>query len=190
LSDRISNDETFRLEISPGLSRDLPIRSLEGHHQSIASFVMLGDVELNERCASLLVDKLKDQDLLESFDILVTLEAKGITLAHEMAKLLNQPRFIVIRKSFKKYMKDALEVPSTSITSGDGQKIILDGVDIERIRGRRVCLVEDVIATGGSILAACELIEKAGAQVTVITSVLLKGRFSDSRMIYLKAPEM
>jgi adenine phosphoribosyltransferase len=87
-------------------------------------------------------------------------------------------------------MYSPLEVPVKSITSDDGQSLILDGRDAERVRGKRVCLVEDVIATGGSVLAAEELLKKAGAQLTVISCVLLKGDMKDPRLIYLKRPAM
>lgn len=182
--------ETFRLELGPDLSRDLPIIKLRGSDHKIASFVMLGDVELNKKCAAYLVDKMRQENLLEKFDYLVTLEAKGITLAHEVADLLNYPRFVVIRKTAKKYMQAPLMAPSESITSGGNQTIVLDGLDIERIRGKKICLVEDVIATGGSVEAACNLLSAVGAEVTVIAAVLLKGTFDDPRLIYLAAPEM
>lgn len=182
--------DTFHLELGPNLSRDLPIIKLRGSKQKIASFVMLGDVDLNKKCAACLVDKMREANLLEKFDYLVTLEAKGITLAHEVADLLNYPRFVVIRKTAKKYMQRPLMVPSESITSGGNQTIVLDGPDIDRLRGKRVLLVEDVIATGGSVEAACNLISAVGAEVTVIASVLLKGNFDDPRLIYLAAPEM
>jgi adenine phosphoribosyltransferase len=186
----VKTAETFRLDLGQGLSRDLPVIRLRGSDKAIASFVMLGDVELNKRCASLLVDRMKKENLLERFNYIVTLEAKGITLAHEVADLLGHPRYVVIRKTVKKYMQTPLMVPSESITSGGNQTIVLDGLDIERLRGKKVCLVEDVIATGGSVEAACNLLSAVGAEVTVIAAVLLKGTFSDPRLIYLAAPPM
>ena len=186
----MKKQETWKLELSPDLSRELPVRTLRGSDKQIASFVMLGDVELNKKCAALLVDKMKDQGLLEQFEYLVTLEAKGITLAHEVAHLLDYPRFVVIRKTAKKYMQAPLMAPCESITSGGNQTLVLDGIDIERIRGKKVCLVEDVIATGGSIESACNLLTAVGAEVTVIAAVLLKGDFEDERLIYIKKPEM
>ena len=182
--------KTFRLDLGPDLSRDLPIITLRGRDKQIASFVMLGDVELNKKCAAYLVEKMRKQGLLEKFDYLVTIEAKGITLAHEVAALLNYNRFVVIRKTAKKYMQRPLMVPSESITSGGNQTIVLDGLDIDRLRGKRVCLVEDVIATGGSVEAACNLINAVGAEVAVIAAVLLKGDFDDPRLVYLASPEM
>lgn len=183
-------EQLFRLELGQGVYRDLPIRILEGSGQKIASFVMLGDVQLNKECASLLVEKMSIDGDIEKFDYIVTLEAKGITLAHEIAATLNHPRYVVIRKTYKKYMQKPVMVPSQSITSGDGQVLVLDGIDIERIRGKNICLVEDVIATGGSVDAACHLIEAVGGEVTVIAAVLLKGSYNDPRLTYLAAPEL
>ncbi|RLI03698.1 adenine phosphoribosyltransferase, partial [Candidatus Bathyarchaeota archaeon] len=75
-----------------------------------------------------------------------------------------------------------------SITSFGEQTLVLNGIDAERIKGKRVLITEDVIATGGSVRAACKLIEKAGGEVTVIASVLLKGDFDDPRLVYYHQP--
>lgn len=186
----MTDPKTFRLNLGPDLVRDLPIITLRGRKKKIASFVMLGDVALNKQCAAYLVEKMRENNLIETFDYLVTLEAKGITLTHEVADLLGYDRFVVIRKTPKKYMQRPLMAPSESITSGGNQTLVLDGPDIDRLRGKKVCLVEDVIATGGSVESACHLISAIGAEVTVIAAVLLKGDFDDPRLIYLAAPEM
>jgi len=81
--------ETFLLKLAPDLERELPLVTLTGTDHQIASFVMLGDVELNAKCAKLLVDQMKQRGLLDKFDMLVALEAKGIALAHECAHLLD-----------------------------------------------------------------------------------------------------
>jgi len=182
--------ETFLLRLDAGLERELPIVTLAGTNKRIASFVMLGDVELNEKCAQLLVDRFRVARLLEKFDMLVALEAKGIALVHETARKLGYPFFVVVRKNVKNYMVRPLMVPVSSITSSGLQTLVLDGWDAERLRGHRVCLIEDVIATGGSIQAACDLVRYSGAEVTVIATVLLKGGFSDPRLVYLQKSPM
>jgi adenine phosphoribosyltransferase len=180
--------ETFLLKLAPDLERELPIVHLSGTDKHIASFVMLGDVELNAKCAELLVEKMRTKGLLEDFDMLVALEAKGIALTHECAHILNFPYYVVIRKSVKKYMLSPITEPVESITSFGEQTLVLNGIDAERIQGKKICIVEDVIATGGSVRAACNLIEKAGAEVTVIATVLLKGDFEDPRLLYHHKP--
>jgi adenine phosphoribosyltransferase len=179
-------ERTHLLRLQPGLERELPMVTLAGTTKRVASFVMLGDVELNVKCAAMLVERFKAERLLEKFDMLVALEAKGIALVHETARQLGHPFFVVVRKTVKKYMTKPLMVPVTSITSAGEQTLVLDGRDAERLRGHRVCMIEDVIATGGSVLAACDLIHYAGAEVTVIATVLLKGDFQDPRLVYLQ----
>jgi len=85
-------------------------------------------------------------------------------------------------------MLEPITVPVESITSFGEQTLVLNGIDAERIKGKRVLITEDVIATGGSVRAACKLIEKAGGEVTVIASVLLKGDFDDPRLVYYHQP--
>ena len=181
-------EETFLLQIGPGLVRELPIVTHIGTNKRVASFVMLGDVELSEKCAQLLVEKFRAEALMERFDMLVALEAKGIALVHVTARILGHPLFVVVRKTVKRYMVNPLMVPVTSITSTGEQTLVLDGRDADLIKGHRVCLIEDVIATGGSVAAACDLIKYAGAEVTVIATVLLKGDFTDPRLVYLQKP--
>ena len=183
-------EETFTLRLAADLERELPIITLQGTNHRVASFVMLGDVELNEKCAQMLVERFRSEHLLEKFNLLVAIEAKGITLVHETARALGHPYFVVIRKSVKRYMLNPMIVPVTSITSPGTQTLVLDGRDVGRIKGRRVCLVEDVIATGGSVQAACDLVQLAGGEVTVIATVLLKGDFKDPRLVYLYRPPM
>ena len=183
-------EEKFLLEIAPGLVRELPVVAHHGTNRRVASFVMLGDVELNEKCAQLLVERFRADRLMDRFDMLVALEAKGIALVHVTARILGHPLFVVIRKSVKRYMVNPLMVPVTSITSAGDQTLVLDGRDADLIRGYRVCLIEDVIATGGSVTAACDLIRYAGAEVAVIATVLLKGDFSDPRLVYLQKPPL
>ncbi len=185
-----SKRETFTLKLSSDLERDLPVITLPDSHKTIASFVMLGDVELNAKCAKLLLDEIRSRGLLQEFDMLTAIEAKGIALTHECARLLGLPYYVVIRKTVKKYMVDPITVPVESITSYGEQTLVLNGMDAERIKGKRICIMEDVIATGGSIRAACELIERAGARVTLIATVLLKGQFEDPRLIYYLKPPM
>jgi adenine phosphoribosyltransferase len=182
--------ESFLLKLAPDLERELPIVTLSGTDKTIASFVMLGDVELNNKCAKLLLEKIQSKGLMDAFDMVVAIEAKGIALTHEVAHMLNLPYYVVIRKTVKKYMVQPITVPVESITSFGQQTIVLNGMDAERIQGKRVCIIEDVIATGGSIRAACKLIEKAGGEVTVIATVLVKGDFDDPRLVYYHKPPM
>ncbi|MBI5562817.1 MAG: adenine phosphoribosyltransferase [Deltaproteobacteria bacterium] len=136
----------------------------------IASFVMLGDVALIEHCAELLCRKVSPD-----YDVIAVPEAKAIPLAHSMARLCGRADYCVMRKSVKSYMSGELSVPVDSITTGRRQRLYLDGADAERIKGRRVLLVDDVISTGGTLAACAGLIEAAGGRLHQAASALMEG---------------
>lgn len=169
------------------LERRLPIVKID-KNTWIASFVMLGDVELVEHCASILVRKLKP-----GFDIIVVPEAKAVPLAHSIARKMSRPPdymdYCVIRKSRKAYFGETISVPVKSITTKKEQKLYLNREDAEEIRGKRICLIDDVISTGGTIRACSDLIKKAGGTVHQIATVLLEGDLSVKKftgpLIYL-----
>jgi len=149
-----------------GVKRKLPYVKIKDD-LALASFVCLSDTELVCACAPELVKRLP-----ENVDYLMTAEAKGISLVQEMTRLMGKKEFIVARKSRKPYMQDPLECTVYSITTQAKQTLYLNGSDAEKIRGKRVALVDDVIATGDSIRAAEELAVKAGAEVVARAAIL------------------
>ncbi|WP_130863439.1 phosphoribosyltransferase family protein [Bacilliculturomica massiliensis] len=151
-----------------GVKRELPVVALN-ESLSVASFVILGDCELVCAAAKELSGMVPEADWI------VTAEAKGIPLAHELARCLNMKRYIVARKSVKPYMRDPLEISVNSITTQKEQKLCLDGADAAAVCGKRVLLVDDVISTGESIEAISMLVKQAGGQVVGKVSILTEG---------------
>ena len=82
-----------------GLERDLPICPVN-ENLSIAGFVIFGDPELTVACARDLLKKAPE------YDYILTAEAKGIPLAHEMARQHGDARYVLARKGAKLYMRD------------------------------------------------------------------------------------
>ena len=134
-------EKTYELRIA-GLTRQLKLHRVS-EHLSIAGFIMLGDTELVEACARELVKKLP-----QGIDYLVCPEAKAIPLAHAMARIMGID-YIVIRKSVKVYMDDPLIVDVKSITTAARQQLIMDRSDVQKLSGKRVAIVDDVVSTGG-----------------------------------------
>lgn len=173
---------TYSLTVA-GCHRVLPLCPLNDE-LNIAGFVIFGDVELTCACAGELL-KLVDEN---EYDYMVAPEAKAIPLIHEMARQSGRNEYIILRKGKKAYMQHAFEVEDHSITTAGTQKLFMDGVDADKIRGKRVILIDDVISTGGSIAAAEELVTQAGAVVAARLSILAEGKAKDRTDIrFLKA---
>lgn len=175
-------DEFYTLHVA-GLKRRLPkIKIADG--LAIASFVMLGDTELVEKTAHALYEHPAFPRY--EVDVLVCPEAKAIPLAHAIANLL-QVNYIVARKSLKSYMKNPVVEKVKSITTADEQLLVLDGADVEKIRGRNVCIIDDVVSTGGSIKALESLLVKTGCKVVAKAAVLLEDAgYASGDLVYLE----
>lgn len=164
---------SLSLEIA-GVHRVLPIVEL-APGQWIASFVMLGDTELVEKCGRALAELLREWQL----DCLMVPDGRGLPLAHVIAAALSADEtympYIVARKGIKSYMREPLSSAVTTVTTVGQQLLVLDGADAERIRGSRVCVIDDLISTGGTTRAVVDLATSAGANVCCIAAVLLEG---------------
>ena len=157
----------YRMKVA-GLDRDLPICPVNDKLY-IAGFVIFGDQELTVACARDLLAKAPE------YDYIVTAEAKGIPLAHEMARQHGDAKYILARKAPKLYMRDVFSVTVNSITTAKEQTLYLDGADAALMQGKKILLVDDVISTGESLRALETLAEAAGAQVCGRMAVLAEG---------------
>ena len=163
--------KNYQMELC-GVQRTLPFIPISDD-MAFASFVVLGDTELVSACAPVLAEKIGPVDAV------VTAEAKGIALAYEISRLLGLKEFIVARKSQKSYMRDVVSASVHSITTAGEQHLYLDGVDADKIRGKHVCLLDDVISTGESLHALEALVKNAGAQVVKQAALLAEGDAAD-----------
>ena len=157
----------YRMNIA-GLDRDLPICPLN-ENLMIAGFVIFGDPELTTACAEELLKKAPE------YDYLISAEAKGIPLVHEMARLAGNQKYFLARKAPKLYMTGVFEVVVKSITTEKVQKLYLDKADAEMMKGKRILIVDDVISTGESLRAVEELVKLAGGEICGRMSILAEG---------------
>ncbi|NPA30697.1 MAG: adenine phosphoribosyltransferase [Chloroflexi bacterium] len=163
--------ETYPVDIA-GVHRELPLFQIKPGLR-IAVLNILGDTELVEAAADALADKLRASGL--DFDLLVTAEAKSIPLIHALAVRLNQPHYVVLRKTYKPYMGEAISAETLSITTGKPQTLYLDEKDRELVQGKRVVLVDDVISTGSTLQGMRLVMDKAGAQVVGEAAIFTEG---------------
>jgi len=163
-----------------GLKRELTLCPLNDKLY-IGAFVIFGDPELTTASAEALLKAAPECDYF------MAPEAKAIPLIHEMARLAGNRRYILARKASKLYMSNIFSVSVNSITTNKQQTLYLDGADAERIKGKRVILIDDVISTGESLRALEHLAAEAGAEVVARMSILAEGDAADRKdIIYLE----
>lgn len=166
----------YKMNIA-GLDRQLPICRVTDDLY-IAGFVIFGDPELTTACAKKLLANAPE------FDYMITAEAKGIPLIHEMARLNGNQRYMLARKGPKLYMTNILSSSVKSITTEKVQTLYLDGADAELMKGKKILVVDDVISTGESLLALEKLITDAGGIVAGRMAILAEGDAIDRDDIY------
>ena len=169
----------FDFEIM-GLKRKLPYVQV-GENLALASFVVLSDTELIQTVAPELLKRLPE------VDVLMTAEAKGICLTYELSRLMGMKDFVVARKSRKPYMQNPVSHSVRSVTTQKEQHLWLDGCEAEKLKGKRVALIDDVIATGESLEALETLAKSAGANIVARAAILAElESVHRTDIIYLK----
>lgn len=151
-----------------GCERNLPLCPLN-EELMIGAFVIFGDQELTVACAKALLE------IAPEYDYLITAEAKGIPLIHEMARQNDDKKYFLARKNPKLYMTGVFEVNVRSITTAKEQKLYLDTADAELMKGKKILIVDDVISTGESLYAIEQLVEKAGGIICGKLAILAEG---------------
>lgn len=152
------------------------IRVVEDFPKAGISFkditTLLSDGEAYALAIDACIEMLKDVE----YDVIVGPEARGFLLGAPMS-VLTKKGFVPIRKPGKlpyetikhqyelEYGVDTLEVHKDAIKAGD-----------------RVLIVDDLLATGGTAKAACELIEKLGGKVVGL-AFLMELNFLNGREV-------
>lgn len=163
-----------------GLQRNLPLCRVTDDLY-IGAFVIFGDAPLTVACAAELLERAPE------YDYLITAEAKGIPLIHEMARQHGDETYFLARKNTKLYMTSVFDVTVRSITTDREQHLYLDGADAEKMKGKRILIVDDVVSTGESLAAIEALVNKAGGVICGRMTILAEGAAQDrDDLIYLE----
>jgi adenine phosphoribosyltransferase len=105
-------------------------------------------------------------------EVVVSVATMGIPLAIEVTRALGLDDYLILQKTPKIHLQDALSEPVTSITTGSPQKLLFDRARVSVVAGRRVAVVDDVISTGASVRAALNILRRVGAEPVVIGAML------------------
>ncbi len=162
-----------------GLTRQFPLFEV-APGVKIAVFNMLGDTYVVKAAATALAERLKEVPA----EVLVTAEAKSIPLIYEMSALMGLP-YVVLRKTYKSYMGEALVAETVSITTGKKQQLFLDEKDQRLIGNKQVIIVDDVVSTGSTLKGMKELVAKADGRISKIAAVFTEGNADWSEVVAL-----
>lgn len=116
---------------------------------------LLANAEATLFCLEQLVALTED----EKIDKVVGIESRGFLFGTLLAKELNAG-FVPIRKGGK-LPHDTLKQPYALEYGMDALEIHEDAIQ----KGDKVLLHDDILATGGTARAACQLIEKLGGEI-------------------------
>ncbi|PIT87498.1 MAG: adenine phosphoribosyltransferase [Candidatus Magasanikbacteria bacterium CG10_big_fil_rev_8_21_14_0_10_40_10] len=108
-----------------------------------------------QKTIDLLAERYKDFD----FDLVVGIESRGFILGSALAYKLGKG-FVPARKKGK--------LPAETVSQEYALEYGLDQVEIHQDAiksGQKVLLADDLIATGGTALASCNLIKQLGGEV-------------------------
>ncbi|MDG6926472.1 MAG: phosphoribosyltransferase [Nitrososphaerota archaeon] len=179
---RYSGQKSYSVRFD-GVRRELPIVSVSpGLWIASDAELILGDTEFISKVAELLGRKLGRRRI----DLILTAEAKSIALAYELSKRLGHSRFVVARKSLKTYMGDHVSQKLRSITTEKDQELVLTKDELSNLAGKRICLLDDVVSTGGTLSALEMLVAKADATVACRAAIWKEGDwYSASDFVYL-----
>lgn len=112
-----------------------------------------------------IVTKFSHHAAVRDADIIAGIEARGFILGAAVATLTGAG-FLMLRKSGK------LPAPAASSTYGlEYGTDSLEAPDID-LAGKKVAIIDDVLATGGTALAAAILVSRLGGEVTTAAFLL------------------
>jgi adenine phosphoribosyltransferase len=164
----MTHPETYRIQIQD-VTRDLRLFEVAPGVR-IAILNILGDTELVQAASSALKEHLSALQ----FSAFITAAAKSIPLAHQLSVDMGKP-YIVLRKSYKSYMGEAIKAETESITTGDKQVLYLDEKDRALVEGQSIVIVDDVISTGSTLNGMRQIIQNAGGDVAAEAAIFTEG---------------
>ncbi len=172
-------EKTHRVQIGR-VVRHLPVERPPGKPFQVAVFDMLGDHEVAKAAGTELVRRIPS-----GVQVLIMPNGKAQALLHVMGDQAQLPT-VVARKETRFYMRDVVSVGGVqSMTTEQIQEYHLNGVDAERLRGKKVAFVDDVVSTRGSLRSLEELLRKVGAELVAVMAVFTEGDVEHEDVIHL-----
>lgn len=164
-------DQVWNVDVA-GYPVDLPIVAIKPDFAISLMMVIDLGVKFGEHAGAKLAEKLAPLKP----DVVVGAATLGIPVAIEVTRALGLDDYVILQKSPKIHLGDALVQSITSITSKGEQRLMLDRRAVPLLKGKRVVVVDDVVASGSSIKGSADLVRKAGGDVVGIGVILTEAR--------------
>jgi adenine/guanine phosphoribosyltransferase-like PRPP-binding protein len=150
---------------------ELPIVALDDE----LAIALLISVDLGVDFCATAADELAA--LLEGLDVevVVSIATMGIPVALEVTRRLGLDQYVILHKTPKIHLRDAIAEPVRSITTAVEQRLLLDRRRVPVVAGRRVALIDDVVSTGASAAAALRLLRSVGAVPVAVGAIATEG---------------
>jgi adenine phosphoribosyltransferase len=169
-----------------GLKRKLPISYLSPKLK-IANFNILGDVEFTEKAGEVFEKKLREAHILP--DYFVGAEVKVVPLIHNLALRFNHKYYVILRKSIKGYMHNPIVQYPWKGAPHHTKKLVLSSSDAEKLRGKKVVILNDVVSTGATMKMLKSMMKKIEADVVCECAIFKQGdRYIDPFMYIAELP--
>lgn len=159
--------ETWSVDVA-GLKVDLPIVPIK---PDFAISLMM-NIDMGVRFGAHVGTSLAARLAPLKPDIVVGTATLGIPVAIEVTRALGLDRYVVLQKSPKIHLGDALIQTISSITSKGEQRLLLDRQSLPLIAGKRVVVVDDVIASGSSLAGSLSLVRQANGNIVGLGIIL------------------
>lgn len=131
-----------------------------------------------ERAAAELVERLGDLGI----EVVVSVATMGIPVALEVTRHLGLDQYVILHKTPKIHLADAIAEPVRSITTAVDQRLLLDRRRIPVVEGRRVALIDDVVSSGASAAAALRLLRGVGALPVAVGAIVTEGHLWEAAL--------
>ena len=162
--------KVYHVQLSPDFGVDLDMLDI-GDQFNIYSFDMTGEAKWNRVAAAELKKKLEAY----AFDGFVTVQTKSCGLAQAISSEFGFDRYLELRKSRKSFMVEPKGISVQSITTHGKQELWIGKEKYRHFQGKRLCFLDDVVSTGGTVDAVLELAKEIGVEICVIACVLTEG---------------
>jgi adenine/guanine phosphoribosyltransferase-like PRPP-binding protein len=157
----------WRVDVS-GFDVELPIVAIKPDFAISLMMVIDLGIKFGEHVGKKLAERLAPLQP----EVIVGAATLGIPVAMEVSRALGLDQYVILQKSPKIHLGDALVQPISSITSKGEQKLLLDRQSIPLLEGRRTIVVDDVVASGSSLKGSIQLARAAGANVVGVGLIL------------------